>query len=103
DAFGRRAALAHKHQQIQTMARLAGQGSCFRQALIGYFGGSKEASRQSFSMRLLEWIFAERGVAKKKVLCCDACCQRLIKRQGELGYVQGVLASSRFGVLRRWL
>src|SRR4029077_19443261 len=36
DAFNRAAALAHKHQQIKAMARLAGQEGCFRQTLIGY-------------------------------------------------------------------
>ena len=93
DAFNRAAALAHKHQQIETMARLAGQEGCFRQTLIGYFAGSGKASRRSFSMWLLEWVFAEPAIRGKKVACCDACSRRMIKRRGELGYVQEVLAN----------
>jgi hypothetical protein len=27
--------------------------------------------------------------------CCDACCRRVIKRRGEIGYVQGVLGARR--------
>ena len=47
DASDQAAALAYKHQQIETIARLVGQESCFRQALIGYFVGPKKASRRS--------------------------------------------------------
>jgi ATP-dependent DNA helicase RecQ len=60
------AALAHKHQQIETIARLVAQEGCFRQTLIGYFTGSEKTSRRSFSTWLLEWIFAERPKLGKK-------------------------------------
>ena len=66
DASNQTAALAHKHQQIETMARLVGQEGCFRQALIGYFAGSEKASRRSFSTWLLEWVFAETAKRRKK-------------------------------------
>ncbi|MGB8640043.1 MAG: hypothetical protein WCD30_18190 [Pseudolabrys sp.] len=66
DAFNRAAALAHKHQQIEAMARLAEQEGCFRQTLIGYFAGSGKASRRSFSTWLLEWVFAEPAIRGKK-------------------------------------
>ena len=54
---------------------------------------SKRQASSSFSMRLLEWVFAEPAIRGKKVACCDACSRRLIKRRGELGYVQEVLAN----------
>ena len=41
DASAQTEALAHKVQQIETMARLAHQDGCFRRELIGYFGGQK--------------------------------------------------------------
>jgi superfamily II DNA helicase RecQ len=84
-------ALAHKHQQIETMARLVGQEGCFRKMLVGYFEGSRKVSRKSFSMWLLERVFAERAQRRRKVACCDACSRRMIKRRGELGHVQGIL------------
>ena len=42
---------------------------------------------------LLEWVFADRGVARKNAACCDACCRRMIRRRGQLGFVQSVLLS----------
>ena len=84
--------LAHKVQQIETMARLAHQGGCFRRELIGHFEGSKK-SRRSFSTWLLEWVFSDPGIAREKVACCDACSRRMIKRRGQLGFVQSVLRS----------
>jgi ATP-dependent DNA helicase RecQ len=96
DASSQKAALAHKYRQIEAMARLVKQEGCFRQTLIGYFAGSEKASRRSFSTWLLEWVFAEPAARGKKVACCDACCRRLIRKKGEIGYVQGVLGARRF-------
>ena len=92
DAPAQTEALAHKVQQIETMARLAHQDGCFRRELVGYFAGSKK-SRRSFSTWLLEWVFSDPGITRKKVACCDACSRRMIKRRGQLGYVQSVLVS----------
>jgi ATP-dependent DNA helicase RecQ len=91
DASSQTAALIHKHQQIESIARLVGQESCFRQALISYFTGSEKASRRSLSTRLVEWVFAESAKRQKKVACCDACCRGVILQRGELGFVQGIL------------
>ncbi|MGA8919379.1 MAG: hypothetical protein WB540_11675, partial [Pseudolabrys sp.] len=44
---------------------------------------------------LLEWVFAEPATSGKKVACCDACCRRVIKRLGEIGYVQVVLGATK--------
>ena len=93
DASNQEAALAHKYRQIETIASLVGQETCFRRALISYFTGSEKASRQSFSTWLLEWVFAERAKRRKKVACCDACYRDEILRQGELRYVQGILGA----------
>ena len=93
DASNRAAALAHKYRQIETIARLVGQETCFRQALISYFTGSEKASRRSFSTWLLEWVFTERAKRRKQVACCDACYREEILRRGELRYVQGVLGA----------
>jgi ATP-dependent DNA helicase RecQ len=92
DASAQTEALTHKFHQIETMARLAHQDGCFRRALIDYFAGSKKA-RRSFSMRLLEWVFSDPEITRKTVGCCDACCQRVIKRRGHLAYVQTLLVS----------
>lgn len=92
-ASDQKAALDHRRRQIAMMARLVSQEGCFRQALISYFGGSKNVSRRSFSARLLERAFAEPAIRGKKAACCDACSRRMIERQGKLGYVEGVLGA----------
>ena len=87
-------ALAHKVRQIGAIGRLVGQEGCFRRALVGYFAGSKAVPRQSLSTRLLEWVFADRRIVRKKVDCCDACCRRTIGRRGPLGFVHSVLTDN---------
>jgi ATP-dependent DNA helicase RecQ len=88
------AALAHKVRQIEAIARLVGQDGCFRRALVGYFAGSSIAPRRSISTWLLEWVFADRRIDRKKAACCDACCRRLVRRRGQIGFVQSVLTSA---------
>jgi ATP-dependent DNA helicase RecQ len=84
DAANQTAALAHKYRQIDDMAGLVRQEGCFRQTLIGYFEGSEKGSRRSFSIRLLEWVFAEPATPEKEIICCDACCRGVIKRWEKL-------------------
>jgi superfamily II DNA helicase RecQ len=85
------AASSYKTAQIDGMARLTTSSGCFRASLVGYFTGPKRAARKSFSTWLLELLFADRGVPQQKVICCDACQQRLIVRQGYLAFVKKVL------------
>jgi ATP-dependent DNA helicase RecQ len=85
------AASSHKTAQIDRMACLTTSGGCFRDALVSYFTGPKRAARRSFSTWLLELVFADRGVLQQRVICCDACQQRLIKRQGPVAFVKKVL------------
>jgi hypothetical protein len=84
-------ARSHKTAQIDKMARLTTSCECFRNSLVGYFTGPKRAARKSFSTWLLELVFADRGAPQQKVICCDACQQRLIVRQGQLAFVKKVL------------
>jgi ATP-dependent DNA helicase RecQ len=93
DMSTEKAALAYKDQQIATIARLVGQDGCFRRALVGYFAGSKKASRRSISTWLLELVFADRGIVRRKVACCDGCCQSVINRRGALVFVKNILTS----------
>jgi ATP-dependent DNA helicase RecQ len=88
------AASKHKAAQIDRMARLTTSQGCFREAIVGYFTGPRRATRRSFSTWLLELVFASREVATDKALCCDRCQQRLIRREGQLGFVKKVLGTS---------
>ena len=85
------AASNYKIAQIDKMACLTTSSGCFRESLVGYFTGPKRVARRSISTWLLELVFAERAVQQQKVVCCDACQQRLILRQGPLAFVKKVL------------
>jgi ATP-dependent DNA helicase RecQ len=85
------AASNHKAAQIDRLARLTATSGCFRNALVGYFTGSSGPLHRSLSTWLLELVFADRGVRQQRVICCDACQQRLIDRQGSLAFVNKVL------------
>ena len=85
------AAANHKAAQIDRMARLTTTHGCFRESLVGYFTGPKRPVRRSFSTWLVELVFADRGVRQQKVMCCDACQQRLIDRHGSISFVDEVL------------
>ena len=88
------AALSHKTAQINRMACLTTNLGCFRESFVGYFMGPKRAARRSFSIWLVELVFADRRVVvQEKVACCDACQQRLISRQGPLAFVTKVLGA----------
>jgi ATP-dependent DNA helicase RecQ len=86
-----KASSSHKKAQIEKMASSTTTGECFRDSLVSYFTGPKRAARKSFSTWLLELVFADRGARQEKVICCDACQQRLIIRQGPLAFVKKVL------------
>jgi RecQ family ATP-dependent DNA helicase len=85
------AASSHKKAQIDRMASLTTSSGCFRGSLVSYFTGPKRAARRSFSTWLLELVFADREAKQQSVICCDACQQRLIVRQGPLAFVKKVL------------
>jgi len=91
--FSATASLKQKDQQITAIARLVGHDQCFRQVLVNYFTGSKQAERRGISTWLLERVFADRGAKRIRVPCCDACCERLIRRRGELAFIKSVLAA----------
>jgi RecQ family ATP-dependent DNA helicase len=86
-----KAASSRKAQQIERMADLVTSRGCFREALVSYFTGPKRVARRSFSTWLLELVFADSGVTQQEVICCDACQQRLIERQGQIAFVKKVL------------
>jgi superfamily II DNA helicase RecQ len=85
------AARSHKTAQIDKMASITTNSRCFREALVSYFTGPKQVARRSFSTWLLELVFADRAVQQQKVICCDACQQRLILRWGPIAFVRKAL------------
>jgi ATP-dependent DNA helicase RecQ len=88
-------ALLHKNRQIVDMSNLVQQSGCFRKGLVGYFSGPGRAARSSLATWLLELVFSDRQRLRRKVACCDVCSRGLIRRRGEVAFVQSVLGSRR--------
>jgi ATP-dependent DNA helicase RecQ len=67
------ALLAHKLHTAKQMQGFAFGKTCFRDALLGYFGEARAARRRSLSMRLLSWMFAKRDRRIEEGVCCEVC------------------------------
>ena len=66
---------------IGTIGADSARASCWL-----FYGAKSNRTQKLFG------VFADRGVLQQKVVCCDACQQRLISRQGPLAFVKKVLA-----------
>jgi superfamily II DNA helicase RecQ len=65
--------LAHKLHTAKQMQGFAFGKTCFRNALLGYFGEARAAPRRSLSMHLLSWMFAKRDRRIEEGVCCEVC------------------------------
>lgn len=62
---------------VDEMAHMANtRDLCFRDALIGHLVGSS-TPRISWSMRIINWAFAEKAKTDLTKACCDHCSRRL--------------------------
>jgi RecQ family ATP-dependent DNA helicase len=66
--------LSGKQERIEEMARLVRQTKpCFRAELNEALVGAPVKRRRSWSVRILEWVFARRTAVRKGGACCDVC------------------------------
>ncbi len=91
DPTAQQGALAHKYTQIDMMAKLTRNETCFRQSLINYFEGAQQ-TRRNFSTWLLERIFTDRARRLKAGACCDFCHRKGIKERGQVRFVEAILS-----------
>jgi ATP-dependent DNA helicase RecQ len=72
----RTAILAQKRRVSRQMQDFAFGRTCFRAALLGYFGEARAAKRRPLALRIVDWIFASRQERPQDGICCDVCHRR---------------------------
>jgi ATP-dependent DNA helicase RecQ len=65
-----------KRRVIRQMQDFAFSKTCFRDALLGYFGEKRVKFRRPLALMLVDWVFASRQTQVEKGLCCDVCHAR---------------------------
>jgi hypothetical protein len=68
--------IAQKRRVARQMETVAFGKTCFRDALLGYFGEAKVAPGRPLALRILDWVFASRRDRPEKGICCDVCHDR---------------------------
>jgi ATP-dependent DNA helicase RecQ len=69
-------ALNAKYRAIDEMRQVAAsRGTCFRNAIIQYFGEATSPRRRSFAVRIVDWVFSRSNSFRRTPLCCDRCDQ----------------------------
>jgi ATP-dependent DNA helicase RecQ len=58
---------------VRAMQKCAFEKSCFRNALLGYFGEARVAPKRSIAVRIIEWVFLQRQPQARFGICCDYC------------------------------
>jgi hypothetical protein len=41
--------------------------------MMGYFGVEHDRLKQPLALRIIEWVFSDRGRQPDRGLCCDVC------------------------------
>lgn len=65
-----------KRRVIRQMQDFAFSKTCFRDALLGYFGEKRVKLRRPLALMLVDWVFASWQTRVEKGLCCDVCHAR---------------------------
>lgn len=68
--------LAHKRSFSRQLQSFAFSQTCFREALLGYFGEPRVAPARPLSLRIVDWIFGKRTQRVERGVCCDVCHRR---------------------------
>jgi ATP-dependent DNA helicase RecQ len=71
---GKTGALLAKYAGItQMQQRATARDTCFRDAIVQYFGAEKSQRGKSLSVRIVEWLFSRSGQSVRAHGCCDKC------------------------------
>lgn len=63
--------LEQKRRLSRQMQNFAFGRTCFRDALLSYFGEARAAPRRSLALRIVDWVFAKRRARVEAGICCD--------------------------------
>lgn len=76
DAAGKEDALRARHAGIAQMQRCAtARGTCFRAAIVKYFGEEPVERRKRLAVRIVDWLFSTSTRLRRAEGCCDKCDQ----------------------------
>lgn len=74
DVESQAAALEAKLGAIEDMRRIAiSRGSCIRDDIVAYFGGTPATQHRSLAVRLAEWLLSRSTRMRRSRFCCDRC------------------------------
>lgn len=79
--------LAQKQRLSRQMQDFAFGRTCFRDALLGYFGEARVAPRRPLALRIVDWVFARRQARVEEGVCCDVCHARRCSPADEARFV----------------
>jgi len=68
--------MAEKQRLSRQMQTFAFDNSCFRDALLRYFGEARSQPRRPLALRIVDWVFARRQARTEAGVCCDVCHAR---------------------------
>lgn len=68
--------LTQKRRLSRQMQTFAFDRSCFRDALLSYFGESRARPRRPLALRIIDWVFAKHSARAETGVCCDVCHAR---------------------------
>lgn len=68
--------LAQKRRLSRQMQSFAFDRSCFRDALLSYFGEIQVRPRRPLALRIIDWVFTTHGARAETGVCCDVCYAR---------------------------
>ena len=93
-----------KKSSVRTMQKFAFDKSCFRDALLGYFGEARATPKRSIALRLIERVFLQRQPQVRLRVCCDYCQAQRDKPTGHVSFICDALGEIAPHTSRtRWL
>src|SRR5689334_886424 len=94
DAASKAGVLAGKLSAIQEMRKAAtSRDTCFRRAIIDYFGEGLPPRRRSLAVQIVDLLFSRSVRIRRTRLCCDRCDR--VRVDGVLAWAAQVFAPAR--------
>lgn len=94
DAASKEGVLAGKLSAIEDMRKAANaRYTCFRRAIIEYFGAGLPPQRRSLAMWIVDLLFSRSVRIRRTPLCCDSCDG--VGVDGVLAWAAQVFAAAR--------
>jgi ATP-dependent DNA helicase RecQ len=79
--------MAHKRNIARQLQSFAFSQTCFRDALLGYFGEARVGPTRPLSLRIVDWIFGKRARRVERGVCCDVCYSRRCPPENHVRFV----------------